>query len=122
MVWDIFQKRIPSGFQKKVLTGAGLGKKMLSLESSLSASELREQLFNEYPKLKEAGGFQYLRTPGQQKEFHVIPLPPGGGYSVANLKAIVKQAKLYLRPIQSELDLSGEVSNVTVQTTPVAGM
>lgn len=112
IVWAcFFQERIPSDLTKKILKSAGLGKKKLALDSAMTASELREHLFDEYPKLRDAGGFQYLKTSGQHKVFEVIPLAPSGGYSVANIKAIVKQAKVYLRPIQAELDLSAVVSS-----------
>lgn len=53
-----------------------------------------------------------MRTPANRREFEVIPLPSGGGYSVSNIKRVVGQAKVYLRPIQCELDISGEVSTV----------
>ncbi|XP_071829806.1 uncharacterized protein [Apostichopus japonicus] len=107
-------ERIPSDLTKKILKSAGLGKKKLALDSAMTASELREHLFDEYPKLRDAGGFQYLKTSGQHKVFEVIPLAPSGGYSVANIKAIVKQAKVYLRPIQAELDLSAVTEDVSV--------
>ncbi|XP_071850746.1 uncharacterized protein [Apostichopus japonicus] len=96
--------RIPD--RKKVLKAAGLGHKKLILDAAMAAGDLRETLFNEFPKLRDAGGFQFARTPGHQKEIEVIPLPPGGGHSVANLKAVANQTFIFLRPIQRELDIS----------------
>ncbi|PIK54466.1 putative G2/M phase-specific E3 ubiquitin-protein ligase-like [Apostichopus japonicus] len=97
--------RIPD-IRKKVLKAAGLGHKKLILDAAMAAGDLQETLFSEFPKLRDAGGFQFARTPGHQKEIEVIPLPPGGGYSVANLKAVANQTFIFLRPIQRELDIS----------------
>ncbi|XP_071828648.1 uncharacterized protein [Apostichopus japonicus] len=103
-------KIIPSKFQQKILQAAGLGEKKISVSSSKTAVELQARLMEEFPKLKDAGGYEYLRSTAQTKLLESISLPAGGGYSAANLKFVMKQARIYLRPIQAELDLS----NMTV--------
>ncbi|XP_071821218.1 uncharacterized protein [Apostichopus japonicus] len=103
-------KIIPSKFQQKILQAAGLGEKKISVSSSITAVELQARLMEEFPKLKDAGGYEYLRSTAQTKLLESISLPAGGGYSAANLKFVMKQARIYLRPIQAELDLS----NMTV--------
>ncbi|KAJ8050646.1 hypothetical protein HOLleu_03930 [Holothuria leucospilota] len=109
------RKQFQKTFGNKILRSAGLGSKTVIMDSSLSAGVLREQLFNEFPKLAQAGGFEYLRTTGHSKELEVISLPPGGRYSTANMKAIVPQAKIYLRLIQCELYITGEAEDDCVE-------
>ncbi|PIK43878.1 DnaJ-like protein subfamily C member 5 [Apostichopus japonicus] len=92
------------------MQAAGLGEKKISVSSSKTAVELQARLMEEFPKLKDAGGYEYLRSTAQTKLLESISLPAGGGYSAANLKFVMKQARIYLRPIQAELDLS----NMTV--------
>lgn len=48
--------------------------------------------------LKDAGGYELLRA-SNGRTLDVIPTPPGG-YTVAYLKDVMQQAKIYIRPIQ----------------------
>ena len=61
-------------------------------------------------RLKDAGGYELLRaTNGRLLE--VIPLPPDG-YSVAYLRDVAQQAKIYIRPIQKYLPLELAASSI----------
>ena len=72
------------------------------------------QLVEHFPKLSESGRYELLRpTDKGGKELIGIDMP-SSGYTVEYLKAIVTSAKLYIRPLQKDLDL-GE-SNKDVST------
>ena len=49
------------------------------------------------------------------RELVVIPIPDGG-YTVDYLKAIVHNAKLYIRPLQSDLSLEPLTAEVSVKS------
>ena len=50
----------------------------------------------------------------------VIP-PPPSGYDVTYLKSVAGQAKIYVRPLQKDLDLTptGEVDTVSVENVSI---
>ena len=59
-----------------------------------------------FPKLAEGGGYELMRTKqNNNRELRVIP-PLSDGYTAEYLKAIVGQAKLYIRPIQKDLSIA----------------
>ena len=65
--------------------------------------ELHEEIISSFPRLKDGGGYELLRTkPENNRVLFVIP-SPAGGYTVNYLKSIVNQAKVYIRPIQQNL-------------------
>jgi len=69
-------------------------------------------LATNFPKLSSGGGFELLRCNGPRQSLQVISAPKAG-YTVDFLKAVVQQAKIYIRPIQQDLPFTpseGEVS------------
>ena len=63
---------------------------------------------NQFPKLSEGGGFELLRVNdrgGAARRLELIN-PPKSGYDVLFLKAVVQQAKIYIRPLQKKLSCS----------------
>ena len=77
--------------------------KKLSLSQTNDSDDVHFYIMEAFPRLKDAGGYELLRaTNGRLLE--VIPLPPDG-YSVAYLKDVAQQAKIYIRPIQKNLPL-----------------
>jgi len=57
-----------------------------------------------YPRLKDGGRFELLRSGHRMKDLVLIPSPPGG-YSVNSLKNCgLGQSTVYIRPIQKDLD------------------
>ena len=96
----------PSPMDRALLMQAGLGLKHLSFPECSNSEMIHQDLVEAFPKLKEAGGFEFLRSSMRSsKILDVIPLPPSG-YSVTYLKSIAGQAKIYLRPIQENLSLA----------------
>ena len=56
-----------------------------------------------FPQLKDTGGYELLRvSEDNHRTLETIPAPPCG-YSAEYLKECVRQAKIYIRPIQKNL-------------------
>lgn len=71
-----------------------------------------EILYTNFPKLRDAGGFEYLKADGATKVLHTITLPTDGGFNAVNLKTLAKHSRIYLRPVQCDLDLTNMVSKL----------
>ncbi|KAJ8046169.1 G2/M phase-specific E3 ubiquitin-protein ligase [Holothuria leucospilota] len=84
----------------------GLGERKIALPSAANPEEVLDVLYQNFPKLKDGGGFEYLKAEGASKMFREIPLPPNGGFTAANLKTIAKNSRIYLRPVQRDLDMT----------------
>ena len=91
----------PGPSERGYLLQAGLGGKTLSFIESSDAEELHQDLLEAFPKLCTAGGYELLRTDDRNsRTLSVIPPPP----TVAYLKNVTGQAKIYIRPLQKNLD------------------
>jgi len=89
------------------LMRAGLGKKSISIFSFADSTELHNEIMNTFPSLENGGGYELLRVgepKGQRNSLIVIP-QPREGYTVDYLKEVVRQAKVYIRPIQQDLSM-----------------
>lgn len=106
---NMFQSRVPSIFTQRILSECGLGEKRIELPSDASPNEVMDIICNYFPKLRQVDGFEYLKADGSSKQFRAIPLPDGG-FTAPNLKSAARQAKIYLRPIQCDIELSNTVS------------
>ena len=80
----------------------GLGKKNVSCLEDGSADELDMELLTTFPKLEDVGGYELLRIADKGRSLEVNSLPPDG-YTASYLKEVVRQAKVYIRPIQRNL-------------------
>ena len=72
------------------------------------AHDVYHELMSQFPKLSEGGGFELLRVNdrgGATRKLELIN-PPESGYDVMFLKAVVQQAKIYIRPLQKDLSCS----------------
>ena len=93
---------------------AGLGESRFAVDVSATAQEVCDALEAQFPKLPQGGGFELLRTEeGCPRELAVIPIPDGG-YTVDYLKAVVHNAKIYIRPLQTDLSLDPRPADVCV--------
>ena len=65
----------------------------------LDGSPAYDTILEQYPKLKDAGGFDllYQRGGGEDAGFHVINPP-----HTSHLKDLCGQSKIYLRPLQKD--------------------
>lgn len=102
------QSKPPSSLEAGELLRAGLGKKHLSFYHNSDSSEVHIEILEAFPQLSTAGGYQLMRvgdTGGQRNELRVIP-PPPEGYTIAYLQEVLRQAKVYVRPLQKDLMLT----------------
>ena len=108
---DMHQEHIPTLNEHAILQTAGLGWKKLSFPVDGSAADVHGAILEAFPALVDTG-YKLLRAGDSgSKRLNVIQTPTEG-FSVGFLKAILNQAKCYLRPIQGDLavDVSSEVS------------
>lgn len=96
---------MPSAFATRGLNEAGLGERKLSISSTASPEEVKDGIVTMFPKLKDAGGFEYLKGCGGSKTLEPIPLPPEG-FCAAALRSTARQSRIYIRPVQNNLDMT----------------
>ena len=89
---------------REVLIEAGLGPKTFSVPLGSSGEEFREIILSNFPKLRDGGGFDLLRCIPNTKHLDVIS--PSVAMNAKLLKAAVGNGRVYVRPIQKNLDLS----------------
>ena len=100
------QESCPSPIDRAHLLQAGLGDKRISIIESADAEDLHFHLLEAFSKLRPGGGYELMRTSdGSNRFLDVIPCPPSG-YTITYLKNVAGQAKVYIRPLQKDLDLS----------------
>ena len=105
----------PGPMERGHLMQAGLGAKTLSFMQSTDADDLHYDLLEAFPKLRAGGGYELLRASERNtRSLDVIP-PPPSGYTVAYLKSVAGQAKIYIRPLQKDLDLTPTLGEDTVR-------
>ena len=102
--------KTPSLAESHTLALAGLGKKKIVFPDKRGDfMKLRATLEKEYPKLtSQRGAFELLRADrgGASRPLVPIPMEQNGGYSIPYIKDVVSgTAAIYIRPMQSKLDL-----------------
>ena len=96
---------LPDGAKRSTLQIPGLGEK-ITFDAFADSQEIYYDLLSYFPQLRDAGGFELMRTSeGGGKQLEVIATPDSG-YDVPFLKAVVHHAKIYIRPLQNNLSLS----------------
>ena len=98
-----------TAFEKLILGEAGLGNKEIEIPADCSSQrELRDLLVETFPCLKEGGGFELLRCLPNSTKLELIP----SEFCITprHLKACVGNGKVYIRPIQKDLDTCTEDS------------
>ena len=99
---------MPSRAEKFQLQDAGLGRKTIVFNLRDQAIAFVEKLESIYPKLKDAGGFELLRSGPSNKDLVVIT-PPASGYSVPFLRESSGLGH-YVRPLQKSLSTAAAAS------------
>ena len=102
----------PDQQRRAKLSLAGLGEKQISLFLYGDAEELNCELIDHYPKLAEGGGYELLRSSDKGGKELILLDVPAAGYSAGYLKSILSSAKIYIRPLQRDLDLTPIGDNV----------
>ena len=91
--------------KKDHLILAGLGEKSLMVPNiDCSPDDFLEFIMDEFPKLREGGGIEFLKCIQSSRKLEVIPYNISSSPRV--LKTWIGAARVYLRPIQRSLDLS----------------
>ena len=70
-----------------------------------SAADFDAKLKNEYPKLELAGGFVLMCGKNATRKLFAISPP----YTVRKLKELTGQGKIFIRPLQGDLDVTPDV-------------
>lgn len=109
--------RVPSTVAaREILLEAGLGEKRVIVpDIDCDAKEFVRIIVDHYPKLDGCGGFELLRCISNSRNLEVIS--PQIASSPKLLKAIVGSSKVYIRPIQKELDLESTITSTMTAAT-----
>ncbi|CAB4013392.1 Hypothetical predicted protein, partial [Paramuricea clavata] len=98
----------PSNVKDKTdLCNAGLGDCTLLLDLNESSVYLYEEILKKFPQLAHTGGYElslYQRGGGVNGGFHAIKPP----LTTIRLKDICALAKIYIRPLQTDIPLLDE--------------
>ena len=97
------QEEVPGSDERASLQLAGLGEKRVTLNAYSEMEDIYEELMFQFPKLRNAGGFELLRVPEGAGKLLQIIASPESGYTVSYLRAVVHHAKIYIRPMQKSL-------------------
>ena len=100
------QKKIPThGWEKDELHEAGLGEKVIHFDRlDIQASEFRDILLREFPKLEQGGGYQLFKCLPNLRELEVLSKLAHSSPEI--LKQRVGNARTYIVPLQRDLDLT----------------
>ncbi|XP_071157579.1 uncharacterized protein [Mytilus edulis] len=108
------QSKIPKGTEKTVLFRCGLGLRRITANLNFTAEQLFNAIEDIYPKLKGSGGFEFLRCGQNCRDLQVIDC---NWCPVELRNNMGSQAKIYLRPVQKDLETSPLHEEVeTIQT------
>ena len=96
----------PSSIKERTeLCNAGLGDISVKLELNNDHNYLYGKIIECFPKLADAGGFEFLlfqRGGGEDGGFHTISPP----HTSKHVKDVSSQSKIYIRPIQKDISLN----------------
>ena len=111
---------MPSRSEKFQLQDPGLGRKTIVFHRKDQPLAFAEKVESVYPKLKDAGGFELLRS-GPSNIDLVVITPPASGYSFAFLRESsgLGQAVAYIRPLQKSLSMAVAKNVFKVRLTGV---
>ena len=94
--------RMPSATYYRELKRASLGEKSVTFNIADTSVEFDYKLKMEFPKLEMAGGYLLMCSHNSTRTLEEIKPP----YNVQRLKRETGQCKIFIRPLQSDLDLT----------------
>ncbi|CAB3995037.1 G2 M phase-specific E3 ubiquitin- ligase-like, partial [Paramuricea clavata] len=102
------QQEVPNNDEKQQLLVAGLGEKKVTRQADSTSSDVVAALKETYPKLTDGGGYEFMYAKASSRQLSVID-EGENGYTIEFLKQFVGQGRVYIRPIQCDLDLKALV-------------
>ena len=110
---------VPSNGYKTQLSNASLGEKKITFEKKTLCNYFHEKLLESYPKLKEGGGYELMRTKFRSTSKLEILQPKGNaGHNVLDLKEMVASARIYVRPLQNDLSPE-QIEHASLVSSPL---
>ena len=108
------QARLPTTIKERnEIVLAGLGEKKITIpDITCGSQKFTEIIYDAYPKLQKGGGFELLKCNQSSRELDLIPFSIS--YSPQLLKEKMGTAKVYIRPIQMDLDLAPQKDDETI--------
>ena len=94
--------RMPSPSYYRELKKASLGERNITFNLSDNSVEFDFKLKMEFPKLEMAGGYVLMCSHSTSRVLEELKPP----YNVQRLKRETGQCKIFIRPLQSDLDLT----------------
>ena len=102
------QQDVPNNDEKQQLLVGGLGEKKITLQADSTSSDVASALKETYPKLTDSGGYEFMYAKASSRQLSIID-EGENGYTIEFLKRFVGQGRVYIRPIQCDLDLRAMV-------------
>ena len=98
------QRKGPNLEEKMALAKAGLGLKELTFSNDGDALHIHHVINEAFKELDGTGGYTLLRLTNNSTTLLEIE-PPKSGVNVKYLKDILKSAKLFIRPLQVDINI-----------------
>jgi hypothetical protein len=99
---DSRQVFVPSVEERITLAKFHLGLQKISFDADGDSRHVHHCIMNAFPILDVCGGYTLLRTGENMKDLLELD-SPDGGIDVNYLRNILRQAKLYIRPLQCDI-------------------
>jgi len=100
---EMFRTRKPSAEERMQLAKLGLGLEEVCFDCDGDAEHIHTALLTKFPQLQLCGGYTLLRVSDSCPNELIEIEHPAKGMTVRYLKDILNQAKLYIRPLQSDI-------------------
>ena len=112
------QLKAPDTEEKMKLAQMGLGFKEIKFDTDGGALHIHSAIISAYPELDFCGGYCLMRLGSGSSDLVTIE-PPRGGLNVRYLRDILKSAKLFIRPLQRDIEEKGDKEPDTVSASPM---
>ena len=106
--------------QKQALEASGLGEKKVEVPFNSSPDGLHRMILTVFPALQLCGGYQLCRCVASSKRLEVIQAPPTG-HTPLTLADVIGQSRVYIRPLQRDINLAGCSSQSLEHSSDVSG-
>jgi hypothetical protein len=98
-----------------------LGARKITFNADGDAAYLHEVIMNAFPQVESCGGYSFMRV--MENSRYLVEIDgPNDGITVPFLRGVLNQAKLYIRPLQSDIVeqlVDSELDEVNVGNEPI---